>query len=243
MAMTQNNFQTFSPSEHPYITIICSNCGHSHPVPKLCGDRFCEICGRRRRFRVRSRLRALLSHSQLSKGDKFAHLIFTLKNQPDLEKMVYQLIASFRKLRQRKIWKSSVKGGAYVIEVTGSPGDWHAHMHCVIQSQYIPQRVLLKHWRDLNGKAGCFIKAIPKQAIINYLSKYLVLDKSSCASRSHINKALCGIRLFQPFGLWHKLIGKYTSIGFKCPVCGSTTWIIDFMLSDGYLNKHGLKPP
>lgn len=152
------------------------------------------------------------------------HIILTCKNQDTLTPMLRHLVQSFRKLRNRKAWRRYVSGGAFVLEITGGPGDWHGHLHIVAQCLFFPQHLLLEKWRAVAGIAGAFIKPVGRQAIARYLSKYITKPSDSDQYVQEINDSLRNIRMFQPFGSWFKLLKKYTPKRFPCPRCGCQVW-------------------
>jgi hypothetical protein len=218
-------------STHKFTTLQCKSCGHFHVVPVYCGNRFCSFCSKPRLMRVRLKLRDLMDKTSLKNGENFRHLILTITSQADPREMVKDLVDYFKKFRNRSVFKKNFSGGAYVIELTCSDSGWHAHIHCIVQGLYIPQAILLSTWRSIAGRAGLFIKTIPKSAIINYLTKYISEIKLAGNLADEAGKALKGQRLFICFGSWHNLIAKWTKIPYECPVCGCIEWKI-FLASD-----------
>lgn len=146
-----------------------------------------------------------------------------MKNQDDPRKMAMQIVANFRRLRQRSFWKKFISGGVSVIEITGSSGDWHVHIHVLMASKYIPQAYLLQHWREISGKAGVFIKTASKQQIIAYLTKYLTSTSDESIDKT-ASDALRGFRLFQPFGQWHNALPPYIAHPRPCEKCGASVF-------------------
>lgn len=209
---------------HPYKTIVCADCGEFIRVPCYCGDRMCSICSKSRSFKIRSRLEAFFKIIRLKKGEKYAHVVLTVKNQENLRQMLKSLVRCFRTLRNRRSWRYHVSGGAFVLEVAGREGDWHAHLHIICQSRYFPQRLLLANWRAVAGNAGAFIKATPLHALSFYLTKYITKPFSATIPSGEVSAALSGLRLFQPFGSWHSLIKQFMPPRFPCPNCGCEVW-------------------
>ena len=210
--------------DHPYKSIVCADCGEMIRVPDYCGDRMCSICSRKRAFRIGARLNEFMKICQLREKERFVHVVLTIKNQEALRPMLKHLVRSFRKLRNRKAWRRIVSGGAFVVEVSGSPGSWHGHLHIVCQASYFPQYLLLEKWRQVAGSAGAFIKSVPRDAIIRYLTKYITKPSVSESGLEEINNSLKDVRMFQPFGSWFKLLKKYMPPRFPCPCCGGQVW-------------------
>lgn len=230
-------------STHKFTTVQCKACGHLHTVPQYCGNRFCPVCSKPRMMRIRFRLNDMMKLISLDPGEYFSHLVLTIRSQSDAKSMCSSLVRNFRKLRNHKLFKKNVLGGAYVLELTYNDSGWHAHLHIVLHNRYIPQAELLSAWRKIVGKGGVFIKSIPKKAIINYLSKYMCKIELTDDLRDEAGNVLKGLRLFTVFGLWHNLLPRWTKIPFSCPSCGTVSWSIarDISFSDHVLQDDIIK--
>lgn len=207
---------------HDFIRIVCVSCTNVINVPVYCGSRFCPVCSKPRQSRVRHRLNFIVNSITLELGFRFKHLTLTIPNQPDLEKMLTHLTKSFRKLRNRAFWKNNVKGGAFVFEVTGHPGDWHGHLHIIIESRYMKWEKLRDLWIAVSGGRGVYIQAIPVNQVVLYLTKYLSKESVQSQFQDEISLALKGRRLYQPFGLWHSIYDAGRSNEAVCRACDAT---------------------
>ena len=194
-------------------------------MPIYCGDRFCAVCGAGRRARVRARIEFLIANTTPAANEGYKHLTLTVKNQPDLAPMLKHLAASFRRLRSHALWKQSVKGGAFVIEVTGTSGSWHGHLHIVMVSRFIAWTALRNLWQKVSGGIGVWIDEIPPNKASRYLTKYLTKPSVAPDELFVVNNSLYKFRLFQPFGDWHALNVKYEKPPHPCAKCGSTHWL------------------
>lgn len=212
------------PEFHDFITIACERCGKTIEVPVYCGNRFCPVCSKRRLNRVRRRLDWIISQYRLPRGYRFKHLTLTVPNQQYCDDMVKHLIKSFRKLRQRAAWKNRVLGGAYVLEITGRPNNWHVHIHAIIVSRYFDWDQIFKLWLGCSGGRGVFIQNIPAGQVTRYLTKYLSKPSVPDMVLEDVNWALKGTRLFSPFGDWHALNLKYLVPKCLCKECGGANW-------------------
>jgi len=210
--------------DHNYIRILCCGCGKVFDCPLYCGNRFCDVCNSTRRKRVRRRMEYLIDHVPPSDGKNFLHLTLTIANQPDLSRMAKQLLLSFRRLRQRAFWKNHVDGGAFVIEITRSSYGWHAHIHAIIMSDFIPWKKLKREWTDVSGSSGVYIKKIPKIDIVRYLTKYITKTGLSLPDQYAASGALKGSRLFQPFGSWYAISCQAPKYVPQCTVCGGSSF-------------------
>lgn len=178
------------------------------------------------------------------------HLTLTIRNMQDLPQMLKHLVGAFRRLRQRKLWKSNVEGGAFVLEVTGAPGNWHAHIHAVLYCRWIGWESLRDSWRSVSGSPGVYIQRIPRLEVVRYLTKYITKPASESAEEGAALNALKGYRLFQPFGCWLKVLREYIPEPFLCPNCKARDWIPECLCDSfelAYLRqqrlKSGLDPP
>lgn len=209
---------------HQFTTLCCGHCGHSLSVPVYCGDRFCPVCSRARRARVRSRLEFLIANVKFKPGENLSHFTLTIKNAADLQEGMRLLVASFRKLRARQFWKRHVTGGAFVLEVTRAENDWHCHIHCIAAAKFLSQRVLSTVWFKCSGANYCYVKRIPKSHAVRYLTKYLSKSEVPEDLQPQVSQELRHYRLFQPFGSWLALNSKWQKPHYNCPDCGQRSW-------------------
>ena len=206
--------------QHRFISIVCGNCGRMQYVPVYCGDRFCPVCSVRRLARVRHRLAFLIEEGKKLGLGQFRHVTLTIQSQGQLRPMVRRLLNGFKKLRSRRVWRMSVKGGAYVVEVTSGVSGYHAHLHIITQGVFIPWRQLRDAWQQITGATGCWISHIPASACLRYLTKYLTKIEAPETDIPLISDCLSKVRLFNPFGAWHSINRAYVTPLHPCPACG-----------------------
>ena len=205
---------------HSFINVVCMHCGITVKVPVYCGNRFCKVCSYPRRQRIRDRLTWLIANSQSPAGMRLKMITLAMKNQPLLAPMIKHLVKSFRRMRQTSLWKKTFWGGAFVIEVTGCEGSWHAHIHAVGFSDYIPWEKLRNKWSDISGSQSVYIENVTPKKAVYYVSKYLSKQDSLEPSlREDLNEALKKCRLFQPIGKWHSLSRDYRAPQKLCRNC------------------------
>ena len=219
--------QTIPSSPHPYTHIYCTKCGHSIAVPKFCKNRFCDVCSYVRTRRVRSRLEELCRSTKPDKHYRLRFLTLSVSNDTDARELAKHLVRSFRNLRRRKWWADRVRGGCSVLEVTGSPGSWHVHIHAILESQYLPWSDLHTLWKSISGGLGVWINNISPSAATGYLAKYLTKAPDSPDITLDLNDALRGFRMFQPFGEWHNKLKPPPKKSYPCPICGNDIWLVD----------------
>lgn len=226
---------------HNFITVVCMHCGHTVSVPVYCGNRFCQICSSPRQKRVKNRINWLIKHRTTERGTMLKHLTLTIKNDLDLSAMVKHLVKSFRKMRQRKLFKAKIIGGAFVVELTNKGNGWHAHIHCIIQSHRIEWKDLLKMWMSVSGgNTGVYIRNIPPVQAVRYLTKYITKSDLPIELQKKASGALMNYRLFNPFGTWYNINRKYEQPISRCPKCDTVSC---FMPWDLIYTLSGSPPP
>lgn len=123
--------------------------GKVKPWIARCRSRLCPFCAKARSGALAGKLRKVLAHARDPRS-----LVLTLKstNRPLADELA-RLKDSFRKLRRVKAWKAHVTGGAYAVEVTYNPktGQWHPHLHILIDGSYFPHAELVEAWNAATG--------------------------------------------------------------------------------------------
>lgn len=214
-----------APCPHPYKTILCTCCLKEIGVPVYCGDRFCPVCGRRRRGRVATRLRHLIRHAVHPPHHRLKMITLTIPNSTSPQAGCSLLVKSFRRLRSRRVWSNYVSGGAFVLEVTGRPGRWHCHLHMLVYARYIPVRSLSRWWSEVSPGKIVDIRLVSRDKAVSYLTKYLAKSSVPDNLRPDVASALRHFRLFQPFGTWFSVVCPAIRVPFPCPSCGTTSWL------------------
>lgn len=217
------------PEQHSFVTIYCTTCGKTHTIMQVCRFRYCPHCGVVRRWRARERLLQVLKAYKRVPGYRLKMLTLAMQNSSNLEQGINDLVASFRRMRQSKFWKSHVLGGLFVIEITGSPGNWHPHIHAFIYSTRIDWKSLLNIWsRSSKGGRSVWIANISNTNAVYYVTKYITKTSVPAPLADELNTALIGKRLFQRFGAFQKInLGPFITAKI-CDSCGENEWITDF---------------
>lgn len=207
-------------SLHAFRRLVCSHCGAILDVPIYCGNRFCPVCSKVRSSKIRKKLNGVIDLQERRDGFTFKHITLSTVSIDDLQGQIKFLLASFRRLRQRAFWKSKVSGGAYVIEITGKPGKWHAHFHCIVYSRYMKWDKLQKQWNNCSGGLSCYIQNIFSRTAVNYMTKYITKTDLKETLHIPVSIALKGIRLVSMFGEWHNLVREVRKDKPVCSECG-----------------------
>jgi len=172
-----------------------------------CGDRFCVPCSVARSAKIRPKLKKLCEGKRV----RFVTLTRT-GDDASLVDALNDVYRSFGKLRECRLWRSSVTGGAAVVEITRGKNlrHWHVHLHILCVGSYLPQRELSEAWRHASG--GSFIVHVREvkdhAAGIDYTCKYVTkgFDRSVVLDPDALLEcvvALRGRRLLAAFGEWY----------------------------------------
>jgi len=209
--------------DHPFITLLCSRCGHKVRIRLNCGQRSCEICRRKAWGRNARILREIFK-----KFDNLRVFELTIKNIPQgqfTKETVRQLRRAFSKLIHRKYYREHIKGGVYFVHITNRGRGWHIHLHIVYDGDYIPQSKLSRDWKDITGSYVVWIRPVRSVAgAVNYLiSDLLQKPKIRPEDVDRFNAVMKGQKIIQGFGTLSKLKLKRE---FICPNCGNNCWII-----------------
>lgn len=232
MQRTETHEDLRPVSDHRFTSIVCCVCGHEISVPVYCGDRFCPVCSRPRLARVRRRISFMVNNTEKRRDYSFKHLTLTVRSESNLPSMLRLLTRSFRKLRQRSLWKKVVRGGAFVLEVKQNDGFYHAHIHAIIYSRWFDWNRLLDLWIKCSGNRGVYIQRIPAAQIVRYLTKYVSKPCDADLGNGTAREELAKMRLFQPFGEWFNLNKIFEEEKYHCPDCGNCYFLpIDILMS------------
>lgn len=222
--------QDLSCEGHRFRTLYCLKCGHTITVLVDCGHRFCPHCSRRRARRIRNRINHLFQSIKHQPKAGIKLLTLSKQNCTELDSGIKDLVAAFRRLRQRAMWKHYVIGGAFVIEIKGRPGNWHPHIHAIIQSYYIPWRRLRSAWTECSGGLAVWISAVSNDRAQGYVTKYITKPDIPPALLDDVSNSLRRFRLFTRFGEWHNITLPKMIFDCPCQSCGTSDWIVDFAL-------------
>jgi hypothetical protein len=173
-----------------------------------CHDRFCQPCASARAATIQ---RNLVDKLNGIKRVRFVTL--TIKPRPDepLSTRVRRLYVAFLGLRRRKWWKLRVDGGAAFCEVKiGRGGDWHPHLHCLIEGEYMPQAQLSDEWLSVTTDSKIVdVRGVSSfDDLARYVTKYVTkLAPLSDLNHSQLQELIIsckGIRSCLTFGSWRK---------------------------------------
>ncbi|UXV43760.1 protein rep [Staphylococcus simulans] len=130
----------------------------------LCKNRFCPVCAWRKARKDALGLSLMMQYIKQEEQKEFLFLTLTTPNvkSDDLESEIKHYNQSFRRLSNRKKFKSIAKGYVRKLEVTYNQkrDDYNPHFHVLIAvnksyfkdtKSYISQKEWLNLWRDVTG--------------------------------------------------------------------------------------------
>lgn len=173
---------------------IASNC---------CKLRWCPMCAKSRQNFITRQVSSWFLHARQPKL-----LTVTIRHtSAPLKTQVEFLYKSFQRLRKRKLLKDNIAGGVWFFQVKRSSDGltWHPHIHCLIDSNYIPHKKLMSLWSEIT--VGSFV--IDIRQIIN-TEKAVKHNARYCAKPcSLVDLDICEmLELFEAFNK-RRLVGCF----------------------------------
>jgi hypothetical protein len=175
-------------------------------VSHHCHDRFCAPCQAGRAAKISA---ALAEHLK-ARTTRFVTLTQRASDTP-LPDQLDKLYRDFSTLRRRDWWRRRVTGGAAFLEVKlgENSGLWHAHLHVLVEGDYLSQKELSAEWYAVTGASFIVdVRAVPDAVHrARYVTKYVTkpADASVFADPAKLAifvAALKGRRLCLTFGSW-----------------------------------------
>jgi hypothetical protein len=162
----------------------CPKCGFPYPLPLRCDTRFCDRCGTAKYNRYSNRLSGVfeeallevLKNPKLAKQYAFRRLEMGLPRTLEFGREWFDdLRECFKAFRKNYLDEKcgDVGGGFYGLEVKyANPGDvyvnsrgesyvvkeagFNFHVHAIVLSKFIPQKVLSIQWAKATGYRACY---------------------------------------------------------------------------------------
>ena len=159
-------------------------------------------------------------------------LTLTLLHSDDpLRQQCHRIKEAFRRLRATAVWRDLVRGGFWVIEITRNidEGQWHVHIHAIIDCKYLPHDWIKRNWLRITGDSYIVhITAITPDRSA-YVAKYTSKGSSISDDSEGLwqyYEAMDRCRDAQPFGTCGPLSEEDPTPRGKCTYCGSVSTII-----------------
>lgn len=170
-----------------------------------CNHRWCPMCMGTRRWIITDSVKGWL---EKRKHPKF--LTFTLKSCSDpLDDQVERLYDCFRKIRRRTWLQKLIKGGVWFFQFTYNyqTGQFHPHVHCLVDGQYIPHGKLKKSWLEITGDS--FIVDVRKVDDIDKASEYVARYATAPANLTKIPVPVAAAAIIALKG--RRIVGSFGS--------------------------------
>lgn len=173
-------------------------------LANACRCRWCPLCTRAKSAAI---CNSVMDWLKFRKKAKFLTLTLKHSNAP-LTHQINNLYRCFRLLRKSKLFTSKCYGGIWFFQVKLSidKKNWHPHLHCVIDSKYIPQGELSELWLKITNSSKIVdIRNIYKiEQAAAYVARYSArpskLKDLSFSQRTEIVFAMHGRRISGSWG-------------------------------------------
>jgi len=120
-------------------------------ISNACRLRWCPLCAEAKANLIRSNVSEWM---KTVKRPKLLTLTVQHTNEP-LGVQIERLYKQFRLFRQHKTLKKAIRGGVWFFQLTYRPKScqWHPHLHCVLDANYISKRLLSLEWLATTGNS------------------------------------------------------------------------------------------
>lgn len=178
--------------------------GRVRVLSSSCRLRWCPMCAQ-----ARARLIASNLTPWLKKRPRPKFLTLTLKHSDDdLQSQIVRLYKCFTKFRNRVFVKKAVVAGVWFFQVKFSEKSqqWHPHLHCVLDAEYMPHSELRSLWLSCTGDSTIVdIRAVrdPKKVaeyVARYAARPCLLSELTENQRVEVIEAMHGRRLCGKWG-------------------------------------------
>lgn len=140
----------------------CSN--KYRVVSPACKLRYCPRCSRIHAGRTKLRLETWATAVRTDSVNRLRLITLTIRSSPaPLRHQLDFLYRSYRKLRQRALWKKTTNGAIAVLQVTFNAETklWHPHLHIIQHGRFIDWHALKSAWsRITHGSDGVDIRPV-----------------------------------------------------------------------------------
>ena len=197
----------------------CGSCGGEWLAPDRCHHRLCPDCGHIRALRLFN------AHIHLTGRPNLKHLVLTFKNTPELAPEAIPWMRScFTRLRHRKVFARSWRGGIYSMEFTYTKAmGWHPHIHALIDGDFVPQAEISKAWLAITGSSAVvwIEKAKKSKQVLKYILKPSDELLADPAALDNFLRVIRGRHFVSGWGKWYGVSERWLMGELTCPYCGS----------------------
>ena len=179
-------------------------------IANSCHLRWCPICAEAKSHLITGNVKNWL---EVIRRPKFFTLTVAHSNEP-LAVQIQKLYKQFRAFRNHKAIKKTIRGGVWFFQLTYRPKvkQWHPHLHCVLDSDYISHRLLSLQWLATTGNSFVVdiraVKDTRKAAndVARYTSRPCSLSNFKNIDNTEIFSVFHGKRLCGSFGTGRKVL-------------------------------------
>lgn len=239
----------------------CTSCGYNHRCEKACNLKWCPVCARRKAAQKVAKYERAVLKMQWPLA-----LAFTIANTATIDADdVRAFRKNVRRLIRSKLFRATVKGGIYSIELVNTGRGWHLHVHLIVDAEWMSltiakprrddsrkrkrakfkaaQQELHDVWCKIVGQllANIYTSRVAGRDVLVETMKYSVKPADLIAAEGPIApaiRALSAGRLSTPFGsLWgvKKDLRDEPRPPFACPSCAETGTMIPEELTRRFL--------
>lgn len=141
-------------------------------ISQSCRLRWCPICSKAKAYRISE---AVTTWLETHRRPKILTLTLRHSNE-SLDSQITRLYACFREFRRVKFLRNNIHGGIWFFQVKWieETSSWHPHLHCLLDSEYLPHAYLKQHWKRVTGDSDIVdIRVIYKpQTAAEYVARY-----------------------------------------------------------------------
>jgi len=198
----------------------CRKCGNIKVIKKTCGYRICSKCEKTRRYRMKKRYINLLKRF----------------NRPKLLTLTMEGVHSDIKEKKkemtkyvREFFRRTKLDGLRVYEIKKKSEGYSIHIHCIIDSPYLPQKRISKLWESVTKTSYIVdIRVVSSNKALSYVLKYV----SKCPDGITVNeytKYYYKQRMLTKFGKYYNLkIEELVTDFLNCENCDDKLNYIPF---------------
>jgi hypothetical protein len=191
------------------VLVYRQNPDASRAVPMRCKDRLCPACAQVRSATHRELVRVKQAEARgAGRWLKFVTLTQRADDSESSGQARDRMQAHVRRLMRRKCWKTWLGSGGGLLryELTFKAGrGWHAHVHMLVELDFVPQATLAALWQDVTNGDGLIVDIrAASDGAENELLKY-VLKAANLPAPQVVAFAIemSGRRDSSTFGSWY----------------------------------------
>ena len=206
--------------------IVYSRGGVLRFSPAFCRERICPICAANRAGKLKKRLAATIRRMR---EPKLMTLTMVLTDA-SIDVLARRIKGYLVKLRRRKFFRNVCRSGFWIVEYTWREQThcWHVHLHCVIDSAYLPQAWLSSAWSRITGGSTVVDIRQCNSRAAGYLAKYVSKNGWDLPPENRLKEWFMAVKSTRMFGSWGGIRIEETDLELPadCEIIGFLSAII-----------------